>query len=107
MTHITHRRLGTRVQGFEAELSLAPMRWAGAEPERRSFPSGAFAFCVAALLCAGWWATGAELLVASARREGGRILACQYLVGKRVVERQFLHPSQGTGAQACPLVRFN
>ncbi len=107
MQHITRKRVATRVQNYEAGSWLDPVTPREAEPEGRIFATGAFfAFGLAALLCLGWWATAPEVLVGSARIEGGRVLVCKRLVGARVVERQYLSPAHGAGQQACPLVRF-
>ena len=50
--------------------------------------------------------TSAQLLVASARLEGGRVLTCRYLTGTRVVERQYLVVAHEADQHACTLVRF-
>ena len=67
---------------------------------------GTIALAVAAAFSVAWWATGAEVLVGSARRESGRLLSCSYLGGTRVVERQYLFNEPKAEEQTCPLVRF-
>lgn len=104
--NITRRRVESRVWRSELTPWMGPELRLEAPPEGWAFPFAKLAFAVAALLCLAWWATAAEVLVASARREGGRVLSCQYLVGNRVVERQFLDPAHGSGRHACPVVRF-
>jgi hypothetical protein len=100
MTIMTRRRLGTRALGFED----AP--WFEEVPAKgRVLPIIGFTAAFAFLLCSACWATGVGLLVASASREGGRVLVCHYLAGKRVVERQYLHPASGSEQHACPLFR--
>ncbi len=65
------------------------------------FFAAVFCFCLSA--------TSNELLVASAERDGGRVVACRYFTGTRVVERQHaatLSVAAGkAGRRACPLVR--
>ena len=78
--------------------------WLDAPPVRRPFP----VFGVALVFSLAWWAAAPEVLVASARIEGGRVLVCKHLAGARVVERQYLDlgPAHRGGQQACPLVKF-
>ena len=101
MAVVTRKRLATRVRSFEP----APW-WFEEAPAKRGFPVFEVAAGFAVLLCFAWWMTSAQLLVASARLEGGRVLACRYLTGTRVVERQYLVVAHEADQHACPLVRF-
>ena len=77
---------------------------AAAPPPRRVLPLDWTAVGLVALLCLGLRMTSTGLLVASDRREGGRVLACRYFTGTGVVERQRLGAGQGTDPSTCPLV---
>jgi hypothetical protein len=61
---------------------------------------------IAALFCVASSATPVEMLVGSARREGGRVLVCRHFARLRIVERQYLDPARGMDQQACPIIRF-
>jgi hypothetical protein len=74
-------------------------------PAARPLPLKRLAVGFAAVLCLALWMTSTTLLVGSARRDGGRVLACQYFTGTRVVERQYAVPARGHDRHACPLVR--
>ena len=100
MAGLARNRLETRVQRFD------PPSWSEPAPAQEPVPFSALVFGFATALCLVWWATAPEVLVASARRDGGRVLACQYLAGTRVVERQYLGPASGVDEQSCRLVRF-
>src|SRR3712207_782747 len=100
---MVRRRMGVQTRSFE------PPSWfeaPEAPPAERASSVLAVVTGLVALLCFAWWATSPQLLVASAWREGGRVLACQYLVGTRVVERQHLLMAHETSQHACSLVRF-
>ena len=103
---MVRRRMEVQTRSFE------PPSWFGA-PEALEAPPARWASSVLAvvaglvvLLCFAGWATSPQVLVALAWREGGRVLACQYLVGTRVVERQYLLMAHETNQHACSLVRF-
>ena len=64
-------------------------------------------FGVAVVFSLGWWAMAPQVLVESARIEGGRVLVCKHLAGTRVVERQYLAPAHGREQQACPLLKLS
>jgi hypothetical protein len=103
MAAMVRRRMEVRTRSFEPpswfEASEAP-------PAGRASSVLAVVAGLVALLCLAWWATSTQLLVGSAWREGGRVLACQYLVGTRVVERQYLLMAHEANQHACSLVRF-
>ncbi len=67
------------------------------------------AIFLVAVFCFCLRATSTELLVASAERDGGRVVACRYFTGTRVVERQHaaaLSVVAGNAAgRACSVVR--
>jgi len=46
------------------------------------------------------------VLVASARREGGTVLACHYVAATRAVEHQILNGVHEPHRSACPIIRF-
>ena len=59
---------------------------------------------LAALLCLSLRMTSTGLLVASARHEGGRVVACRYFAGTHVVERQHAVAANGADRHvSCPL----
>jgi hypothetical protein len=101
MSGPARKRARMRIRSFET----AP--WFQAPPARRPFPLCGITVCIVALLCLARWATAAEVLVASARLERGRVLSCKYLVGTRVVERQYLDAVRGADQHGCPLVNFD
>jgi hypothetical protein len=60
---------------------------------------------LAALLCLSLRMTSTGLLVASARHEGGGVVACRYFAGTHVVERQHAVAASGAGRHvSCPLL---
>ena len=105
MAAITRRRLATRTRSLELPYWSEP-RWSEPVPARRAFPILELAFCFVALLCFAWWVASLEVLVASARLEGGRVLVCQYLTGTRVVERQYSVVARGSDQHTCSLIKF-
>lgn len=64
------------------------------------------AFGLVAALCFAWWAAGPEVRVSATWLQTGRVLSCQYLIGTKVVERQYLLSAGETAPGICPLVRF-
>jgi hypothetical protein len=85
---------------------LVGERGLGAPPTAaQAFPNGWVAVALAAVFCLSLRATSTELLVASARIEGGRVLACRYFTGTRVAERQHAVGAREAEPQTCPLVR--
>ena len=66
-------------------------------------------FYFVAVVCFALRMTSTELLVASERREGGRVVACRYFTGTGVAERQRTAAppaaaAGGAAGRACPLV---
>jgi hypothetical protein len=60
---------------------------------------------LAVLLCSSLRMTSTGLLVASAERDSGRVVACRYFAGTHVEERQ--HAAAASGADrhiSCPLI---
>ena len=71
----------------------------------RAFPFGWVAIGLVVLLCLSLRMTSIGLLVASARHEGGRVVACRYFAGTHVVERQHVVAANGADRHvSCPLV---
>ncbi len=106
MTAMTHRRLATRGDSLDLPSWSEPP-WSEAVPAGWAFPVFEFTFGVVALLCFAWWvASPHQVLVASARVEGGRVLVCQYFAGTRVIERQYFVAARGFDQHTCSLVRF-
>ena len=75
-------------------------------PRKRAFSITDLAAGFVAVLAFAWWASSAEVLVGSARREGGTVLACRYVTALRMVERQYLDGQNGPHRSACALIRF-
>ena len=74
-------------------------------PASRMVPGDWLVIGLVALFCMSLRMTSTDILVASAWREGGRVLSCRYFTGTRVVERQHLQAKHETDLPACPLVR--
>jgi hypothetical protein len=102
MVTVVRRRFEVHVPGFNPAPPLVVV----APAARSSFSVADIVVFLAASLVLAFWASSADVLVASSRREGGTVLACQYLAGARIVERQYFDPAQGLYRQGCPLVRF-
>jgi hypothetical protein len=101
MVRVVRRRFEVQVPGFDP--TPRPVTTLAAKP---AFSVADIVVFLAASLVLAFWASSADVLVASSRREGGTVLACQYLAGARIVERQYFDPAQNLYRQACPLVRF-
>ena len=71
----------------------------------RVFPLGWVAVGLAASLCLSLRLTSTGLLVSSAQREGGRVVACRYFTGTHVAERQHAVVASGADRRvSCPLI---
>lgn len=81
-------------------------RWLVARPAARMVPGDWLVIGFAVLVCVSLRMTSTDLLVASAWREGGRVLSCHYFTGTRMVERQHLRAKHEADLPACPLVRM-
>jgi hypothetical protein len=101
MVVLARRRLAMWGQGFEA----GP--WFRRALPKRAWSVVDLAVGFLAVVVLTWWMSSAQVLVASAWREGGTVLACQYVVGTRLVERQTLAGLHEPRRGACPLVRFD
>jgi hypothetical protein len=100
MVVLARRRLAMHGRGFEA----AP--WFHRALPKRALCAPDFALGLVAALAFAWWMSSAQVLVASARREGGTVLACHYVAATRAVEHQILNGVHEPHRSACPIIRF-
>jgi len=71
----------------------------------RLFVYGRLIVAMPFALCFALWMTSTQMLVMASHHDGGRMVACQYFTGTRVVQWQYGGEPGGAGRLGCPLVR--
>ena len=102
MSAVARKRYTIGMTGSE------PGSWVDEEPTKSALGRSVamLAFGLVAALCFAWWAAAPEVRVSATWLQTGRVLSCHYLVGTKVVERQYLLSAGGSAHGVCPLVRF-